>query len=331
MVARIVLGSFEGYRRTWVRPDVLAGLTVWAVLVPESLAYATIAGVPPVVGLYAAVPRSSCTPCSAARGTSSSVPCRPPPPCRPAWSPTFAARRRRLRGPHRRARARHRRWSRWSAGLLRLGFLADVHLRAGAQGLHHRPGADDHGRPAPQAVRGRRRASGNFFEKLWDLVTRPGRHRRAHARRRRCVSLAVMLGCGAGSPLVPASLVVVLARRRWPSTLFDLDDHGRRPRRPHRRRACRRSGSPTSRLSDYLDLVGRGRRRDARRLRRGARRGQDLRRQGTATTSTPTASCSGSARPTSAPGCAAGMVVNGSLSKTAVNGGAGARVAAVRA
>jgi high affinity sulfate transporter 1 len=39
-----------------VRPDVVAGLAVWAVLVPESLAYATIAGVPPVVGLYAAVP-----------------------------------------------------------------------------------------------------------------------------------------------------------------------------------------------------------------------------------------------------------------------------------
>ncbi len=32
----------------------VAGLTVWAVLVPSSLAYATIAGVPPVVGLYAA-------------------------------------------------------------------------------------------------------------------------------------------------------------------------------------------------------------------------------------------------------------------------------------
>jgi hypothetical protein len=39
-----------------VRPDLVAGLTVWAVLVPEALAYATIAGVPPVVGLYAAVP-----------------------------------------------------------------------------------------------------------------------------------------------------------------------------------------------------------------------------------------------------------------------------------
>jgi high affinity sulfate transporter 1 len=46
----------SGYRRAWLGTDLLAGLTVWAVLVPESLAYATIAGVPPVVGLYAAVP-----------------------------------------------------------------------------------------------------------------------------------------------------------------------------------------------------------------------------------------------------------------------------------
>jgi Sulfate permease family len=53
------LASFQlvaGYRRAWLRPDLLAGLTVWAVLVAESLAYASIAGLPPVVGLYAAVP-----------------------------------------------------------------------------------------------------------------------------------------------------------------------------------------------------------------------------------------------------------------------------------
>jgi MFS superfamily sulfate permease-like transporter len=43
-----------GYDRTWTRGDVVAGLTVWAVLVLEALAYATIAGVSPVVGLYAA-------------------------------------------------------------------------------------------------------------------------------------------------------------------------------------------------------------------------------------------------------------------------------------
>ena len=56
MTTRLLAPSFVGFRRDWIRSDVIAGLTVWAVLVPESLAYATIAGVPPVVGLYAAVP-----------------------------------------------------------------------------------------------------------------------------------------------------------------------------------------------------------------------------------------------------------------------------------
>lgn len=50
------LAGVEGYRRGGLRADAIAGVTVWAVLVPESFAYATIAGVPPVVGLYAAVP-----------------------------------------------------------------------------------------------------------------------------------------------------------------------------------------------------------------------------------------------------------------------------------
>jgi high affinity sulfate transporter 1 len=52
----VVAPSFRGFRPSWLRGDVLAGLTVWAVLVPESLAYAGIAGVPAVVGLYATVP-----------------------------------------------------------------------------------------------------------------------------------------------------------------------------------------------------------------------------------------------------------------------------------
>ncbi|GAA4704814.1 SulP family inorganic anion transporter [Nocardioides conyzicola] len=52
----VVAPSFRGFRPAWLRGDVVAGLTVWAVLVPESLAYAGIAGVPAVVGLYATVP-----------------------------------------------------------------------------------------------------------------------------------------------------------------------------------------------------------------------------------------------------------------------------------
>jgi MFS superfamily sulfate permease-like transporter len=49
-----VFASLSGYRGDWLRGDAVAGLTVWAVLVPEALAYVTIAGVSPVVGLYAA-------------------------------------------------------------------------------------------------------------------------------------------------------------------------------------------------------------------------------------------------------------------------------------
>ena len=41
--------DYFGYQRSSLRSDVIAGLTVWAVLVPESLGYATIAGVSPVV------------------------------------------------------------------------------------------------------------------------------------------------------------------------------------------------------------------------------------------------------------------------------------------
>jgi len=41
------------YERAWLRADILAGLAVWAMTVPQALAYAGIAGVDPVYGLYA--------------------------------------------------------------------------------------------------------------------------------------------------------------------------------------------------------------------------------------------------------------------------------------
>jgi sulfate permease, SulP family len=43
------------YRPGWLRPDLLAGLTVGAMLVPQSMAYAELAGVPPATGLYASL------------------------------------------------------------------------------------------------------------------------------------------------------------------------------------------------------------------------------------------------------------------------------------
>jgi SulP family sulfate permease len=51
-----VLGWLRFYRRDWLLPDVLAGLAVWAVMIPEGMAYAGIVGVPPIMGLYTIVP-----------------------------------------------------------------------------------------------------------------------------------------------------------------------------------------------------------------------------------------------------------------------------------
>jgi high affinity sulfate transporter 1 len=42
------------YRRDWLKPDVIAGLTTAAVVIPKAMAYATIAGLPVQVGLYTA-------------------------------------------------------------------------------------------------------------------------------------------------------------------------------------------------------------------------------------------------------------------------------------
>jgi high affinity sulfate transporter 1 len=51
-----MLDWISGYRRDWLLPDVLAGLALWAVMVPEGMAYAGIVGVPPIMGLYTIVP-----------------------------------------------------------------------------------------------------------------------------------------------------------------------------------------------------------------------------------------------------------------------------------
>lgn len=42
------------YDNTWLRPDIIAGLTTAAVVIPKAMAYATIAGLPVQVGLYTA-------------------------------------------------------------------------------------------------------------------------------------------------------------------------------------------------------------------------------------------------------------------------------------
>ena len=49
-----ISGWLPKYERAWLRTDLIAGLTVVALLIPEGMAYAQIAGVPPQTAFYAA-------------------------------------------------------------------------------------------------------------------------------------------------------------------------------------------------------------------------------------------------------------------------------------
>ncbi len=49
------LVTLRGYHRAWLRPDVVAGVVLAAILVPQGMAYAELAGLPPVTGLYTTI------------------------------------------------------------------------------------------------------------------------------------------------------------------------------------------------------------------------------------------------------------------------------------
>ena len=145
--------SLTGYQRSWLSGDLVAGLTVWAVLVPEALAYAGIAGVSPVVGLYAGAGRADLlrrvrfveAPRRRADGGDGGAVGR-------RHGRHRGSQRWRRRATDHRPRDHHRvlRSGRRPrpAGLPRV-----VHLGAGAEGVHHRPRPHDHRGPAPAHLR----------------------------------------------------------------------------------------------------------------------------------------------------------------------------------
>ena len=47
-----ILAWLPSYEWRWLRADCLAGLTLWAIAVPSAMAYAGIAGVPPLLGVF---------------------------------------------------------------------------------------------------------------------------------------------------------------------------------------------------------------------------------------------------------------------------------------
>lgn len=316
-----LFGSLAGYRPQWLRRDLVAGLTVWAVLVPESLAYATIAGVSPVVGLYAAVPALVLY---AAIGSSRHLVVGPMS-ATAALSAgivgTFVAAGDDRYAALTTALALVTGVIGVAAGLARLGFLASFISEPVLKGFIVGLALTIVAGQLPKLF-GIEGSDGDFFAKLWHLLTSLDQTS-GTTLAIGVLSLVVVLGLRRWLPIVPGSLVAVLLGIAAVA-LFDLEQHGVAIVGPIQ------SGLPTFGLpsglawDDYLALVGPAggvllvgfAEGLAAAKTYAARAGYDI---------DANRELAGLGVANLGAGVASGMVVNGSLSKTAVNGGAGAR------
>ena len=310
--------SLRGYRQEWLRGDVIAGLTVWAVLVPESLAYASIAGVSPVVGLYAAPPAlllyallgSSrhlvVGPMSATAALSAAAVADVATQGQPEYVTLTAA------------LAITTGIAALAAGLLRLGFLASFISEPVLKGFIVGLALTIIAGQLPKLF-GVEKGDGDFFEQIWDLLGNLG-DTSAATLAIGLGSLAVVLGLRRFAPVVPGSLVavalgVVLVELAEPDgvDIVGTIDSGLPP-----------VGLPDAPASDYLNLaasaigvalVGFAEGLGAAKT-YAARHNYEI---------DANRELMGLGAANLGAGLASGMVVNGSLSKTAVNGGAGAQ------
>lgn len=317
----LLFASLAGYQRKWLRGDLIAGLTVWAVLVPEALAYASIAGVSPVVGLYAAPPALLLY---AAFGSSRHLIVGP----MSATAALSAAAVADLTtgGPKdvlafTGVLALMTGFFALVAGLLRLGFLANFISEPVLKGFIIGLALTIIIGQVPKLF-GIEKTSGNFFEQLWGVIRHLG-----DTQWRTFVigalSLAVVLGLRRFAPKIPGSLVAVILGVALVK-LLDLDAKGVEIV-GHIDSGLPRIGLPEGRsFSDYLAaagaaggimLVGFAEGLGAAKTYAAREHYEiDANRE-----------LIGLGAANAAAGLCSGMVVNGSLSKTAVNGGAGAK------
>jgi len=213
----------HGYQRRWLRGDVIAGLTVWAVLIPESLAYASIAGVSPVVGLYA-VPGALIL--YAAFGSSRQLVTGPG----AATAALSAAAVGSIAAGGSGAFVQLTITLALTvgilaivAGLLRFGFVANFISAPVMKGFIIGLALTIIVGQVPKLF-GIPKGEGNFFRQLWDFIT----HLDETSGLTLLVgllSLALVLALKRWLPVVPASLAAVLLGI-VAVKLFDLDQHG---------------------------------------------------------------------------------------------------------
>ncbi len=316
----LLFRSLGGYQRSWLRGDLIAGLTVWAVLVPEALAYASIAGVSPVVGLYAA---PGALIFYAAFGSSRQLVVGPMAATAALSAATIAAL----------VPVGSDRFVTLTAGLaiatgiaallagvLRLGFLASFISEPVLKGFIVGLALTIIIGQVPKLL-GISKGSGDFFEQLWHVITNLG-DTQGLTLLVGALSLAVIFGLRRFAPAIPGSLIAVLLGIAAVK-LLHLDHHGVEIVGPIK------SGLPTLGLpkihgSDVgalaaggigVMLVGFAEGLGAAKT-YAAREHQQI---------DPNRELLGVGGANIAAALCGGMVVNGSLSKTAVNASAGAR------
>lgn len=316
-----VFSSLRGYRRGFLRPDVVAGLTVWAVLVPEALAYAAIAGVPAVVGLYAAVPALILY---AAAGSSRHLVVGP----MSATAALSAAMVGPIAGDDPQLFIAATAGLALVAGLLallagalRFGFIASFISEPVLKGFIVGLALTIIIGQVPKLI-GVPKGSGNFFEQSATLVSHVD-----DANWRTAIiggaSLAVVLSIRRWLPLIPGSLVAVLGGigAVW---LLDLDDNGV-DIVGHIDPGLPTLGLPSGVSADqYLELVGPAVGIVLIGFAEGLGAAKTYAAQAGYTVDA-NRELVGLGTANIGSGLCSGMVVNGSLSKTAVNGGAGAK------
>jgi sulfate permease, SulP family len=311
--------SLQGYDSKWLRGDLIAGLTVWAVLVPEALAYASIAGVSPVVGLYAA---PGALLLYAAFGSSRHLVVGPMSATAALSAATVGEYATAGSGPFAAltaALAISAGMAALIAGLLRLGFLANFISEPVQKGFIVGLALTIIIGQLPDLF-GVDKGSGDFFQKLWHLIINLG-HTHVLTLVVGLASLAVVIGLRRVAPAVPGSLVAV-ALGIAAVEVFGLNHHGVEIV-GHVDSGLPSLGVPDVSFQQYLKLVaggigvmlvgfaeGLGAARTY-----AARHHYDV---------DPNKELIGLGTANLAAGLSSGMVVNGSLSKTAVNGSAGA-------
>ena len=221
------LRAIASYRREWLARDVVAGVVLSTLLVPQGMAYAELAGLPPITGLYTSI---LCLLGYAVFGPSRILVLGPDSSLGPMIAATILPLAGANGDPKRAIAlasmlaiivgAHH---ARGGGGQARLHRRPD--LQADDDRVHERPGPDHPGRAAAQAVRVQGR--GRWLPRELTGFVKGLAHGEAVAAAAAVgiAGIAVILVLQRWLPKVPAVLIMVVLAIAA-TTVFSLADHG---------------------------------------------------------------------------------------------------------